>query len=667
MRAPATLPLTVVLALLPLLAPALLAQQRDTTPTTRRRLPLDTVIVTGSLGSLQNIGVARSVVSYRQLLAEPARQAVDVLRNVVGVHIDEANGPLGPTIIRVRGGEETFTRILMDGVEINENGGFFDAQGVTLVNVDRVEIARGPQSAVYGSSAMSGVVQMFTQSGRPGPARVDAAIEAGRNEWYGRSVRGTALAQGGSDAARYSLGAGSSYDRGIYRLPNDVRANDASLRVDLLPRSTFVVTTIARFLGVDGKLPVRDPGVTRAPLDPNQRQGRDRLLGTVQAALSAGEHWTHRLQLSHYRRDFMYDDAFDNLDQSQFSSYVFDANYHYKSIVRRSNARYVGTAVAHPGRAELALSFGGEYERESLSDDQTGDFGPAGQKVARPSVSGFGEAQAALGDRVSLLLGSRVEKFRGLAAAHVPRATIVLGLIPGRMSLRAGVSRAYKAPNIQEQFPSSPAIVANPDLKPETSRSWEVGADVTAWSGLATAALTYFDQTYQNLIRTVNFDSTRQIARNIGRSRAAGLEAELALRPAPRWTVGTEAAWLGTRIVDNGGLAGADFPNGGTLPFRPAYTASVYVDAPATRALSVLVRASAVGSQTVLANRFSGPRVGLASYRILGATARWRLTGVTSAYVQLENILNTYYDVAYDRPGLERALAVGLRSTAGLP
>lgn len=656
--------------MLALIAPTLRSQQRDTTADTvisRRRSPLDTVVVTGSLGLLHNIGVARSVLGYRQLIAEPAREAVDVLRNMAGVHIDEANGPLGPAIIRLRGGEETFTRVLMDGVALNENGGFFDAQGVTLVNVDRVEIARGPQSVVYGSSAMSGVVQMFTRPGRPGPARVDASVEAGRNAWYGRSVRGSALVQGGSDAARYSAGFGSLYDRGIYRLPNDVRSNDASLRVDLLPRPSLVVTTVARFLGVDGKLPVRDPGVTRAPLDPNQRQGRDRMLGTVQATVSAGEHWTHRLQLSHYRRDFTYDDAFDNIDQTRFSSYVFDANYHYKSIVRRSNARYVGTAVAHPGGTDLSLSFGGEYERESLSDNQTGDFGPASQIVARPSVAGFGEAQAALGDRVSVLVGSRIEKFRGLAAAHVPRATLVLGLIPGHVSLRGGVSRAYKAPNIQEQFPNNPAIVANPDLKPETSRSWEIGADVTAWRGLANLAVTYFDQDYQNLIRTVNFDSTRQIARNLGRSRTAGLETELTVRPAPLWTLGAEAAWLGTRIVDNGGLFGDDFPNGGTLPFRPAYTASIYVDAPATNAVSVIVRATAVGSQTVLANRFSGPRAGVDSYRVLGATAHWRLAGATSAYLQVENLLNTYYDVGYDRPGRERALIVGLRSVAEFP
>src|SRR3954469_11445459 len=170
---------------------------------------------------------------------------------------------------------------------------------------------------------MSGVTQMFNPAAAPRPVQVDANIEGGPRTPDGPSLRASAEALRGSDAARYSLGLGSSFDRGIYQLPNDVRSNDASLRIDLLPRGNALVTAVGRFMGVDGKLPVRDPGVHRAPLDPNQRQGRDRVLGTIQGTLQAYEHWTNRIELSHYRRDFSFDDAFDNIDQSQFSSYVF--------------------------------------------------------------------------------------------------------------------------------------------------------------------------------------------------------------------------------------------------------------------------------------------------------------------------------------------------------
>ena len=604
--------------------------------------------------------MSRTVLSAERLRAEPGKAAVDPLRHTVGVFIDEATGPLGPTVIRIRGGEETYTQVLMDGVPINENGGFLDAQGVALVNVDRVEIARGPQSTLYGSSAISGVVQAFTRPGEPGPLRTEALLEGGRSSEFGSGARASVVAYGGSQSARFSLGVGTSYDRGPYRLPNNARSNDASLRVDLLSRGAFAWTGIARFMGVDANLPVRDPGALRAPLDPNQRQGRDRTLATVMGSWTPSSRWVHRASASWYQRDFTYDDAFDNLDQSQFSSYVFDANFHYKAVVRRAIARYVGTTAGQLGPALAgALSFGGEWQRESLRDEQSGDFGPAASSLGRPSLSGFGEGQLRVSRRLSLLSGARVEKFQGLAAAFVPRATATYDVVLGRLSLRTALSRAYKAPNIQDQFPSSAVFVTNPDLKPETSQSWEIGADLH--SSRWTSALTYFTQRFDNLIRSVNYDATRQINRNLGRSKAKGLEVEVDVVPRERWSAGVEAAWLSTTIVDNGGLPAAEFPNGEPLPFRPTYTTSAYVGIPLTRALSVLVRESAVGPQTVLMDRFRGARVSIAPYGLTALTAMWTVIARSEAYVVVDNALNRRYDTAYDRGGIRRTGTLGLR------
>jgi vitamin B12 transporter len=632
--------------------------------TAPRKQLLPPVVVTGTLAPYSQIklGIARSVVTQAQLRAEPARAAVDPLRRTTGVYIDEATGPLGPTIIRLRGGEETFTQVLMDGVSINENGGFFDAQGVALVNVDRIEVGRGPQSAVYGSSAMSGVVQMFTRAAEAGPLRTEGLVETGRASRFDETLRAIVETSVGSNARRLSLGVGSSYDRGPFQLPHHLRAQDASLRADLLPTNALVLTAIARYMNVDAMLPVRDPGVTRAPLDPTQRQARERILGSLQTEWAPIDWWSHRLLLSYYQRDFTYEDQKEGLDQSQFSSYVFDADYHYRAIVERATARYVGSATPQSsGALGFALSYGGEWERESLRDKQSGEFGPASQSIARPRWAAFGEGQARIGSRLSLLLGSRAEKFRGVAPVYVPRATAVLDLLPDRVSLRAAVSRAYKAPNIQDQFPSSPAIVANPDLKPETSRSWEAGVDVSASTWQSSASVTYFHQDFENLIRSVNFDGTRQINRNLGRSRATGLEVEIVAQPADRWPVGASAAWISTTILDNGGLPASEFPNGESLPFRPTYTASAYVGAPVTRRVSVLARVLAVGPQTVLVNRFSGPRASLDSYAVLSATATWVHSPSLDMFLRAENILNSAYETAYDRPGIHRFTAVGVR------
>lgn len=648
-------------------AAALPAQQPDSTrdtTTSRRREPLPPISVTGSLSAAawENIGISRSVLDASALRAEPTRSVVDALRRAPSVFIDEANGPLGPTIIRLRGGEETYTQVVMDGVPINENGGFFDAQGVTLTHVDRVEIARGPQSALYGSSAMSGVVQMHTSAGEPGPMRTQASVEASRTSAHGGAVRGAVSVHGGTERARYSLGAGSVYDRGQYVLPNHLKAHDVALRGDFLPGNALVLSSVVRYMDADANLPVRDRGVTRAPLDPNQRQSRRRGLGTVAARWAPGRAWTHQASVSYFRRDFMYADRSDGLDQTQYDSFVFDFNYHYEAVVRRAALRYVTTLSGAPSSGVSgALSAGAEWLRESLTDVQRGDFGPGSMSVARPSRSAFGEAHARIRDRVTLLAGGRVERFEGLEGEFVPRATAVWDVVRDRLSLRGAISRAYKAPNIQEQFPNSPAIVANPDLAPETSRSWEAGADLRL-PLRGTASVAYFIQDFENLIRSVNYDSTgRQINRNLGRSRAAGVESELTLSPRARWTVGGALTWLRTRIVDNGGLPVTDFPNGGALPFRPSYTGTAWFDAPVGARGAALIRVLAVGRQTVLANRFSGPRVDIAPYALLGATASWRLTSGADTYVQLANLLDRDYQTAHDRPGIPRTIALGMR------
>ena len=192
------------------------AQRRDTTSVAPdsadaplRTDVLEAITVTGVLSPtpLNRLGFALSVITSEALRAEPRAYAADALRTLPGAFIDEAAGPGGPTIIRLRGGEEVFTQILMDGVQLNENGGFFDFQGYTLTNVDRIEVARGPQSAMYGSSAVSGVVHFITRAGMVGRPRFELTSEGGGASEHGGTFRTTLTAAGGTPNLRYSGGA----------------------------------------------------------------------------------------------------------------------------------------------------------------------------------------------------------------------------------------------------------------------------------------------------------------------------------------------------------------------------------------------------------------------------------------------------------------------------
>jgi vitamin B12 transporter len=654
-------PLAVCLLLLAAVPAA--AQQRDSLRDTVRFDPL--VVTAGRVPvRASESGLALTVVPAQAVQRQPF--AMDVLRALPGSHLDEAAGPGGPAIVRLRGGEEVHTQILVDGVQVNENGGFFDFQGVTLSGLDRVEVARGPQSAVYGSSAMSGVVNFVTRAGQPGSTRLEALSEGGGATEHGGSYRVTAAASGGSRALRYAAGAGSTYSRGFLAVPHDVRALDGSLRLDTDPAARWQGTATLRWIDVEGRLPVRDPGATRVPLDPNARYERDRGIASATARFDPGGAWSHQLRGAAYRQRFLYDDEKDGVPEQSY--FIFDANFFLESVLTRSSLEYVGSWDRRKSRdgSGFALTWGAQGEREALDSESDGDFGPDEQGLDRSSGALFGEARFGLGRDVRLMAGARAERYEGLGTEVTPRASAAVRIIPGVLTLRAAVARGYKAPNLQEQYVDNPFIAGNPDLQPERSASVEVGMDAVAPDGRLSGGLTVFRQTFFDLIRTVAQEGTdKQINRNLGRSRATGLEWSARYAPARAWAVGTDGAWIRTRIVENSGLDPAGFPVGGVLPGRPDVVGAAYLEVSPAPRLTGTLRGTYVGAQTVLSERFSGARVDVDPYLLASLGMDYALSRSTVLYARLDNALDARYETAFDKPGAPMTLFVGARLDTG--
>ncbi len=665
-----TLRLSFALVLPLLVAGAAAAQEPDTATTVPDsvgppvRLP--PLVVTGTKVPVRRdqVGFAMSVLSAEHLAAERPLYAADALRELPGAFIDEASGPGGPTIVRLRGGEEVFTQIVMDGVQINQNGGVFDFQGLTLTNVERIEVARGPQSAVYGSSAVSGVVQFVTQAGEVGRPRFDLQTEGGGALDEGGTFRSSLAVRGGAGAVRYSAGVGATYSRGIYDLPHDTWTRDASARVDVAPAPRWDLTGLFRFIGLESNLPVRDPGARRVPLDPNARNERDRVISSVTAAFRPTATWTHRLRASLYREDFVFEDRRDDVPTDSFDFFIFDADFTLDSDLRRPTVEYIGSYTTPPGTwgGGLTLTFGGQWERETLSDRTGGEFGDGSLMLGRSSGAGFLEVQAAVTERIDVLVGTRVERFEGFGAEFTPRANGVVRVVPELLAVRAAAGRAYKAPNLQEQFLENPFIESNPDLQPETSTSWEVGFDLEPRAAPFTVGVTYFRQDYDNLIRTVaQDDSPKQINRNLGSSRAQGLEWSVRYRPFRWWRAGVDGAWIETEILDNAGLSEREFPKGEALPFRPRVVASAFVELTPVERLQLFLRGTVVGTQTVLTERFSGERVKLKPYFLPSVNVNLALSSRVSLYTRIDNLFDAYYKTAFDRPGIPLTAAAGVR------
>jgi vitamin B12 transporter len=607
------------------------------------------------------VGFAFTTITLADLLMRRPATAADALRDVAGAGIDEAVGPGGPAIVRLRGGEEVFTQIMMDGVVINANGGFFDFQGLGLTNVDRIEIVRGPQSALHGSSAVSGVVQMMTRAGTPGTPRMEFQAEGGGASQDGGNYRIGGSLAGGSNAWRFSAAGTSAYDRGYFAIPHDTHNLEGAVRVDGRLTPALELTTTLRFAGVDAHHPVRDAGATRAPLDPNAEVERDRLIASARARLYGDRRMSHELAASAYREAFVYYDERDDVTAggASFPFFVFDANLDFRSRLLRTTAEYIGRWLPATGDG-LAIAWGGQLQRETLKEDVTFEGTPGGQELSRDGGALFGEASATLMRRLTLSAGARVERFGDLTSDITPRASIVFALAPERVALRVAAGSAYKAPNLQEQYVNNPFIQGNPDLAPETSTSIEAGLDARMQNGRVAVSITAFRQEFENLIRTVALEGTeKQINRNLGASRARGIEWELRWVPATGWLIGADGSRVNTEVIDNVGLSTDNFPNGESLPFRPDLIASAFAEVPLGTRLRAQIRGNYIGEQVVLTERFSGQRQPIDAYYLLGANLRYTVLRAVEVYVRADNILDADYRTGWDRAGAPARASVG--------
>src|SRR5438034_4460105 len=142
---------------------------------------LKPVVVTATRVPVSADLVASAVTVLRgaDLVAQVVRTVAQALETVPGAHVAETGSFGGQTSLFVRGGESDYVKVLLDGVPLNQAGGGIDLANLTTDNVDRIEIVRGPVSVLYGSDAMTGVVQIFTRRGAMTPPQFGAELRGG--------------------------------------------------------------------------------------------------------------------------------------------------------------------------------------------------------------------------------------------------------------------------------------------------------------------------------------------------------------------------------------------------------------------------------------------------------------------------------------------------------
>ncbi|MGA8145378.1 MAG: TonB-dependent receptor [Candidatus Acidiferrales bacterium] len=374
----------------------------------------------------------------------------------------------GITTLFLDGGNSNFTKVLIDGAPANQPGGDIDLEGFDLENVDKVEIVHGAASALYGSDAMSGVVQIFTHRGTTSTPVVSVFSDGGT---YG-SGRGGAQASGVAGAFDYS--ASASYFSTDGQGTNDYFRNTGlSGNFGYRFSASNQVHLSLRNDSNDGG----EPGQTFNPT-PESHLNQHNFFTSLIWEFSTGSHWKHRLQGT---------DAYTRQD-------IFNPGFNTFNRFYRSGLEAQSSYVASHG----GVSLGYVYEVEN---GQPG--GPP--HVRRNNEAGYVEGRYELWRRVLVTAGGRAEDNASFGTKVVPRTGIAYTAryghdFWGATRLRASYGLGIKEPTFIQSFENDLCFPGNPNLRPERSTTVDAGIEQVLASDRLKLSVTYFHNDFHDVV-----------------------------------------------------------------------------------------------------------------------------------------------------------------------
>ncbi len=606
---------------------------------------------------LVNQGTAATVVTGEELRQQQVRSPVEALRGLPGVSVGRTGGFGGLSQVRIRGAEANHTLVLIDGMEANNPGdGEFDFSNlIGGEEIERIEVLRGPQSALYGTGAIGGIVNIVTKSGK-GPMTLTTRAEVGSFN----SKDAAAVLSGGNDKAWGLAGIQQRKTDG-FNISRFGSEKDASLTTSSLIKGGFRPLenlTIEGILRHTGKRGARDeenffvPGVLIEQTDARSRFSSDVWLGALEGKLSLfGGAWVQSVRGE--RRSIVNDDLSVNPAFAPFEGFErYRANaevYRYTSTFRLDTPGLPQVRHYLTGLAEMKNEGFVQYTYDGIDHE-------------RKTRSVAGEARGEYWNTLFLSGSVRHDDsdafrdfttWRGAASLKVPGTSV---------RLHASAGTGVKMPALFEQYGRVPgpfSFLPNPNLRPETAKGWDGGVELTLLGGAMVVDATWFDTTLKDQILPIlgGFSVTNAV----GTSTREGLELSGKVMPLPGLTIGGSYTWLDARL-----------PSGASELRRPENSARADVtyafdQQRAKIGVGAIYNGRLLDTAFRTADPFIFPltpeRVTLRDYWVVSATASYKLTPALEVYGRAENALDQRYQEIYgfQTPGF--AVYGGVRMT----
>lgn len=589
--------------------------------------------------SIQEIGSAVTIITQKEIEREGPKSVRDILDGQPGITATENGGPGGTASLFLRGSNSNHVLVLIDGVRVNDPttvGGDLDLSMVAPQSIERIEIVRGPQSALYGSDAIGGVINIITKKGQKGPPVWRLRMEGGSYGTFS-SLLGVS---GATQDTNYSIALSQYHTDGFqrygYRVPRlaylDPNGSDPFSRLGGYGKISKRINdwlTLEFGYNVTRERSQFDSGpFSDDPLVPNTQTGQ--LATAYQKAIA--ENGPFRTTLTTFetkiRRDiglFMKSAAYGDTD----------ARYKYK-----------GTRLGAELQEDIklnqygTLTFGTRYESERAK----GDEDSARYNYLQTTRSVYTLYQVSLFQKLHLSAGARYDDVSGIGGFGTYRLTAAYDLT-ATTRLRSSYGTGAKAPSLYQLYVP---IYNNPLLKPETSKGFDFGVEQTFLDGDARASVTYFNSRIENLIVG---DPSTYLPTNVARASISGFEIAGDYNIVPTFMkLKLAYTWLKTR----------DESTGLELLRRPRHSARISVAFTPTRELTIEPILRLIDDR---ADTFLGARVTLKAYARFDVAAEYKLNQTVSVFARAENLTNAKYEDVYNFGTAGRSGYAGLQMT----
>ena len=596
----------------------------------------------------ERVGISYEVLAPWRVSPLRTETAVEALRAVPGLHIARTGtGRNGIASLFTRGSNSNHTMILLDGVRMNSDGGaFFSFDQISTDGIDRIEVVRGPTSALYGSDAFAGVVQFFTPRGM-GPWRIQTAAEAGTQ---GRFRERTTL-QGGDKRFGFFATVGAFQQLDGHYPHSDIFDETAAWRLDFAPSDRVSFKVFGREIRSKQDVFTNTAGPRFAPLDPDAwRKDHISVLGT-EADIWLKEWWDLKVRVSRFEARQESKDKPDALDPWGDSESV--------SRFRRVSTEIENTFFWGP----QTITAGVSAEREDARVRSRYLSSRSDSDTARTNYAFFFQDEIAVTDRFTVTPGFRLEDHGAFGFGHTERISAAYRFPETGTKLRAAYGTGITAPS----FSQTTGSFGNPNLLPERSRSFEIGVAQALWKDRVHLHATAFQMDMDDLIlfKILSyypiFEGTFV---NAGSARSRGLELSADADLGRGFSTDAGVTFLQTRALKAKEPAAPTFVEGEPLLRRPSVEGFAGLHYKWKDRLRLHLVAHGVGARQDASFVYGRPaRETNPGYVRFDFSGEYEIAKGLLLFGRLENLFSKRYEEVLGFPADRRGAAIGIQWT----